>query len=101
MFNLFYILLGAFLLFFFNKKGERDYKLTYGQVFLTVMGSLFFPSLISAFIGMVNFSYFTISYVLLALIRLFMLCIIQVSKNPKYNQLKDYVSDENFTLNFK
>ena len=101
MFNLLYILLGAFLLFFFNRRGNRDYKLTYWQVFLTVMGSLFFPSLVSSFVGMINFSYFTICYVLLAIIRLFMLCFIQLSKNNKYDQLKVHVSDENFTLNFK
>lgn len=101
MFNLMYMLLGGFLLVFFNKKGNRDYRLTYGQSFLTMMGSIIFPSFIASILGMINFSYFTLVYIILALIRLFMLCFVQLSKNEKYNQLKVKIKDENFELNFK
>lgn len=100
MFNLLFMLLGAFVLLFANNKGNRDYKLTYGQCFLTMMGAMVFPSMISAIIGMINFSYFTMSYIILSLIRLFMLCFAQISKNEKYNQIKKEDSD-NLELNFK
>lgn len=101
IFNLLFLLIGGFILLFFNIKGNRDYKLNYGQSFLTMMGSLIFPSLISTIIGMINFSYFTISYILLSVIRLFMLCYAQLSKNQKYNQLDIQVKDETFELKFK
>ena len=101
MINLLYMLIGGFVLLFANKKGNRDYKLTYGQCFLTLMGSILFPSMIASIIGMINFSYFTISYILLALIRLFMICYSQISANKKYNQI-EVIEDENkFELNFK
>lgn len=101
MVNLLYLLLGSFLLLLFNSKGNRDYKLTYGQSFLTLMGSLILPSLLASIIGMINFSYFTLSYVVIALIRLFMLCYSQLSRNPKYNQIEVKIEDEDFELNFK
>lgn len=101
MINLLYLLLGSFLLLLFNKKGNRDYKLTYGQTFLTLMGSLILPTLLASIIGMFNFAYFTLSYVLIALIRLFMLCYTQLSNNTKYNQLEVIEDEGNFKLNFK
>ena len=99
-YNLIFLLVGSFLLLLFNIKGNRDYKLNYSQSFFTIMGSLIFPSLITSFIGMISFKYFALSYVLLSLIRLFMLCFYQISKNTKYNQLKTSVKDEDFELNF-
>lgn len=101
MINLLYMLIGGFILLFANKKGNRDYKLTYGQSFLTMMGSVIFPSMIASIIGMINFSYFTISYLLLALIRLFMLCFSQISFNKKYNQIEEVEDIDKFELNFK
>lgn len=101
MINLLYLLLGTFILLFTNKKGNRDYRLTYGQGFLTLMGSLIFPSLISSIIGVINFRWFMITYVLLAFIRLFMLCLAQISRNDKYNQIENKIKDEDFELNFK
>lgn len=101
MINLLYMLIGGFILLFANKKGNRDYKLTYGQSFLTMMGSIIFPSMIASIIGMINFSYFTISYLLLALIRLFMLCFSQISFNKKYNQIEEVEDIDKFELNFK
>ena len=88
------------MLLLFNIKGNRDYKLNYSQSFFTIMGSLIFPSLITSFIGMISFKYFALSYVLLSLIRLFMLCFYQISKNNKYNQLQTHIKDEDFELNF-
>ena len=85
----------------FNSKGNRDYKLTYGQSVLTLMGSLIFPTLLASIIGMISFAYFTLSYIVLALIRLFMICFTQLSRNPKYNQLETHESDEDFELKFK
>lgn len=99
-YNLIFLLVGSFLLLLFNIKGNRDYKLNYSQSFFTIMGSLIFPSLITSFIGMISFKYFALSYVLLSLIRLFMLCFYQISKNNKYNQLKTHIKDEDFELNF-
>lgn len=99
-YNLIFLLVGSFLLLLFNIKGNRDYKLNYSQSFFTIMGSLIFPSLITSFIGMISFKYFALSYVLLSLIRLFMLCFYQISKNNKYNQLKTNIKDEDFELNF-
>lgn len=99
-YNLIFLLVGSFLLLLFNIKGNRDYKLNYSQSFFTIMGSLIFPSLITSFIGMMSFKYFALSYVLLSLIRLFMLCFYQISKNNKYNQLKTNIKDEDFELNF-
>lgn len=101
MINLFYMLLGGFVLLFANKKGNRDYKLTYGQCFLTLMGSVIFPSMLASIIGMINFSYFTISYIILALIRLFMICYSQISSNKKYNQIEIEEDENKFELNFK
>lgn len=99
-YNLIFLLVGSFLLLLFNIKGNRDYKLNYSQSFFTIMGSLIFPSLITSFIGMISFKYFALSYVLLSLIRLFMLCFYQISKNNKYNQLQTHIKDEDFELNF-
>lgn len=100
IFNLVYILIFGFLLLYINRKGNRDYKLTYGQSFLTLMSSLTLPSFISTIIGMLNFKWFTISYIILVLIRLMRLSFAQISRNPAYNQIEDVEDPDNFELNF-
>lgn len=101
IFNLLFILIGGFLLLYINKKGNRDYKLTYGQSFLTVMGSLVLPAFLATIIGMFSFSFFTITYVVVAFIRLIRLCYAQLSSNTKYNQLEVQEDPNNFELNLK
>ena len=99
MFNLVFILMGSFILLYCNKKGRRDYKLTYGQTFLTVMASLILPSTLAAIIGMFSFSLFTISYVLVAFIRLIAMCYTQLINNDSYNQLETK-EQPNYELKF-
>ena len=101
MINMIYLLIGGFLLWLFNSKGNRDYKLSYVQCFYSLMGSLIFPSLFAVIIGMINIELFTLSYIVLLLIRLFMMCSIQLNRNPKYNQLPKEIKDEDFKLDFK
>lgn len=101
MINMVYLLLGGFILWLFNSKGNRDYKLSYVQCFFSLMGSLIFPSLFATIIGMINIELFTLSYIILLLIRLFMMCSIQINGNPKYNQLPKEIKDEDFKLDFK
>lgn len=101
MINLIYMLLGAFILYLFNSKGNRDYKLSYVQCFFTLMGSLIFPSLFATILGFINIELFTLSYIILLLIRLFMMCSIQLNGNRKYNQLEKEIKDEDFKLEFK
>jgi len=101
IFNLIYVLMFGFLLLYINKKGNRDYKLTYGQSFLTLMGSLTLPAFVSTIIGMINFKWFTISYIILVLIRLMRLSFAQLSRNPSYNQLEIEEDPDDFELKFK
>lgn len=101
MINLIYLLLGSFVLYLFNSKGNRDYKLSYAQCFFTLMGSLIFASLLATILGFINIELFTISYIVLLLIRLFMMCTIQLNKDTKYNQLPKEIKDEDFKLDFK
>ena len=101
MINMIYMLLGAFVLYLFNSKGNRDYKLSYVQCFFTLMGSLIFPSLIATIIGMINIELFTLSYIILLLVRLFMMCNIQLNRQHKYDQLEKEIKDEDFKLDFK
>ena len=98
VFNLVYVLIFGFLLLYINKKGVRDYKLTYGQSFLTLMASLTLPAFISTWVGMINFKWFTITYIILLLIRLFRLSFAQISRNPAYNQLEVEEDPDNFEL---
>ena len=101
MINMIYLLIGSFLLWLFNSKGNRDYKLSYVQCFFSLMGALIFPSLFAVIIGMINIELFTLSYIILLLIRLFMMCSIQINRNSKYNQLPKEIKDEDFKLDFK
>ena len=101
MINMIYMLLGAFVLYLFNSKGNRDYKLSYVQCFFTLMGSLIFPSLFATILGFINIELFTLSYIILLLVRLFMMCSIQLNGNRKYDQLEKEVKDEDFKLEFK
>ena len=88
-------------IYLFNSKGNRDYKLSYVQCFFTLMGSLIFPSLFATILGFINIELFTLSYIILLLVRLFMMCSIQLNGNRKYNQLEKEVKDEDFKLEFK
>lgn len=92
-FNLIFILIGSFILLYSNKKGRRDYRLTYGQTFLTVAASLILPSLLASIIGLFSFSFFTITYIVVAFIRLIMMCYTQLVNNDNYNQIKEKDKD--------
>lgn len=92
-FNLIFILIGSFILLYSNKKGRRDYRLTYSQTFLTVAASLILPSLLASIIGLFSFSFFTITYIVVAFIRLIMMCYTQLVNNDNYNQIKEKDKD--------
>jgi len=80
--------LSAFIMLFINQRGKRNYRLTYMDCVRVLNSSLILPALIAAFVGMITFSFYMITYLAVYFVRLFILFAVQFSKNEKYNIAK-------------
>lgn len=77
--------LAAFLLLFVNQRGKRNYRLTFSDSVRALISSLILPAFLAALVGMVSFSFYLITYLVVFFVRIFTLYSMQFSKSEKYD----------------